>query len=167
MSEKGTPQDPVKMLAKMIKGMRIAMLSSVEADGTIHARPMATQDLEFNGTLWFFTQASSHKVEEVDRDPHVNVAFSDEGNARYVSMSGTAELVRDAAKIREYWSPILKAWFKGGPEDPDLALLKVSVQHAQYWDAPSSRMVRLAGIVRAAVTGEQYQGNSGTVNLPH
>lgn len=66
--------------------------------------------------------------------------------------------MRDKEKAKELWKPLLKAWFPKGLEDPDLALLKVSVESAEYWDAPSSKMVQIAGIAKAAVTGQRYQG---------
>jgi hypothetical protein len=37
-------------------------------------------------------------------------------------------------------------------DDPDLALLRVDVERAEYWDAPSGTMAEIAGFVKAAVT---------------
>jgi general stress protein 26 len=149
-------ENDVQRLAKLIKGIKVAMLATQEADGTLRSRPMATQEAEFDGTLWFFTQVSSHKVDEIDREQNVNVSYADEGDNRYVSVSGRARLVRDRAKIDELWSPILKAWFPKGKEDPEVALLHVDVEKAEYWDAPSSTIVKLVGFAKAMVTGQPY-----------
>ena len=150
-------ENDVQKLAKLIKGIKVAMLTTQEADGTLRSRPMATQDAEFDGTLWFFTQASSHKVDEIDREHNVNVSYADESDNRYVSVSGRARLVRDRAKIDELWSPILKAWFPKGKDDPEIALLRVDVEKAEYWDAPSSTLVKLVGFAKAMVTGQPYK----------
>ncbi|HSN88084.1 MAG TPA: pyridoxamine 5'-phosphate oxidase family protein [Thermoanaerobaculia bacterium] len=145
----------VEKLRELIKGIRIAMLTTVDQDGSLRSRPMATQQTELDGDLWFFTSHSSAKVGEVGREHQVNVSYSDPDDQRYVSVSGTASVLRDRAKAEELWNPALKAWFPKGLDDPDLALLKVEVQKAEYWDAPSSTMVYLAGLAKAAVTGKR------------
>lgn len=160
--------DDVKKLAKLIKGIEIAMLTTRDDDGTLRARPMQTQNREFDGTLWFFTQASSHKVLEIDHEHQVNLSYAKPDDNRYVSVSGTATLVRDRAKIDELWSPVLKAWFPKGKDDPEVALLKVDVAKAEYWDAPNSTIVKLVGFAKAVLTGQQYRPgeNEKLNNLP-
>lgn len=153
-------QDNIKKLHDLIKDIRFAMLTTVEDDGTLHSRPMATQEFEFDGDLWFFTAADAAKVKEAQHDRHVNVSYSDPHNQKYVSVSGKAELVRDRTKIEELWNPLFKAWFPDGLEDPNLALLKVNVDKAEYWDSPSSKVVRLLGFAKAVITGKPI-GNPG------
>jgi general stress protein 26 len=143
-------------LREKIHGIRIAMLTTLEADGSLHSRPMATQKTEIDGDLWFFTAAGSTKAQDVQRDQRVNLSYADPDSQRYVSVSGLARLVRDRAKAAELWNPVLKAWFPKGLEDPDLALLRVEIEKAEYWDAPSSKMVQLAGFLKAIVTGKRY-----------
>lgn len=146
-----------KKLGELIDGIQFAMLTSVSQEGTLHSRPMATQQVEFDGDLWFFTGASTEKVGEVQHEHQVNVAYADPQNQRYVSVAGTARLVRDQAKIKELWKPALKAWFPKGLDDPDLALLKVEVASAEYWDSPSSTVAQVVGFAKALVTGQRAQ----------
>ena len=157
----------VEKLRDLIKGISFAMLTTVDEDGSLRSRPMQTQETEFNGELWFFTSASSPKVDEVQRDQRVNVSYADPDDNRYVSLSGTATLVRDREKIKELWKPVLKAWFPDGLEDPDLALLRVKVEKAEYWDSPSSKMVQLAGFLKAIATGQrlEYAGENEKLEL--
>ena len=147
--------DHIKQLGKLIKDVKIAMLTTREADGTLRSRPMTTQQFEFDGDLWFFIGASSSAVKEVQHENNVNLSYANPDDTAYVSASGTAQLVRDQAKIKELWNPILKAWFPQGLDDPDLALLKVHVTQAEYWDAPSSTLVQIAGFVKAIATGKR------------
>ncbi|MBD0325974.1 MAG: pyridoxamine 5'-phosphate oxidase family protein, partial [Pyrinomonadaceae bacterium] len=138
----------------------------VEADGTLRSRPMSTQQVEFDGDLWFFTRASAPKVDEVRRDERVNVSYAKPEDQRYVSISGTAQIVRDRRKIEELWKPELKAWFPKGLEDPDIALLKINVEQAEYWDSPSSTMAHIFGFVKAIATGQTYEpGENEKINL--
>lgn len=153
-----TRGEHVAKLWSLIKNIKVAMLTTVLPDGTLHSRPMQTQEMEFDGDLWFFTGASSPKVGEIDRSQNTNVAFSDPASNTYVSVAGTAEVVRDEAKAAQLWKPAYKAWFPKGLEDPELALLKVRVESAQYWDSPSSTVVHIAGFIKAAVTGTPYSG---------
>ena len=152
-------KDAVEKLGSLIKDIKFAMLTTVHEDGSLHSRPMATQQQEFDGDLWFFTKADSSKVEDARRERHVNVSYAEPENQKYLSVSGTAEIVRDRAKMEELWNPIYKAWFPKGLEDPEIALLKVNVEGAEYWDTPSAKMVQLIGYVKAMVTGEPYKAS--------
>jgi general stress protein 26 len=151
------PED-VKRLGEKIKGIRIAMLTTFHEDGTLRSRPMATQQMEFDGDLWFLTYADSPKVGEVQKDQQVNLSYAAPDDNRYVSVSGTAQLVRDRQKIDELWNPFYKAWFPNGKDDPNIALLKVNVTSAEYWDASSSKMVMLYHIAKSAITGKEDMG---------
>ncbi len=166
MSNQTDHSERIKKLSEMIKDIEIAMLTTAEPDGTLRSRPMATQKFEFDGDLWFFTRASSPKVDEIEQEHRVNVSYAAPDKQRYVSVSGRARLVRDKSKIKELWSPVLKAWFPEGLDDPDLALLKVSVEQAEYWDSPSSTVAHLVGFVKAVATGTTYQpGENEKLNL--
>ncbi len=156
----------IEKIAKMIKDIDFGMLTTMDEDGTLHSRPMsANRNVEFNGDVWFFTFGNSHKVLEAQKNPNVNVSFSDIKNQTYVSLTGTAELVRDKAKIKELWEPILKAWFTDGLDTPDLALLKVSAHKAEYWDSPGNFLSKTIELVRA-LTGQPVEiGENKKVDL--
>jgi general stress protein 26 len=149
MAQTSDRQESIAKLNELIKDIEVAMLTTYEQDGSLHSRPMATQKIEFDGVLWFFTRASSHKVQEVERDHHVNVAYSAADKQRFVSVSGMARLVKDRQKMEELWNPAYKAWFPDGLDDSDLALLKVTVEHAEYWDSPSSFVAHALGFAKA------------------
>jgi general stress protein 26 len=155
-----TRDEAIAKLRGLVKGIDIAMLTTVDStDGTLRSRPMSTNgDIEFDGDLWFFTRASSHKVDEIERSPQVNASFAQPEKQNYVSMSGTAVLVTDREKMKELWTPHLKAWFPQGTDDPDMALLKVNVDKAEYWDAPSSLVVHAYGMLKATLTGQSPKG---------
>jgi general stress protein 26 len=137
----------------MMKGIQTAMLTTEDA-GHLRARPMVASQQGFDGTLWFFTRRSSHKVAEVGADHQVGVSYADSGKQDYVSLSGTATLVTDKASIEAHWSEAMRTWFPKGKDDPEVALLKVTVEAAEYWDAPNSTMVHAYGYVKAVMTGE-------------
>lgn len=148
--------DSVNKLVELIKDSKFAMLTTIHEDGSLRSRPMATQQVEFNGDLWFFTGLGTSKVHELREHQQVNVAYSNPDDNSYVSVSGTASIMRDRDKMRELWNPAYKAWFPKGLDDPDICLLKVEVQGAEYWDAANSKLVQLAGFVKAVVTGKRH-----------
>lgn len=160
MSQQKYANSDTKLLNEKMKGVRMAMLTTVEEDGSLRSRPMATQDREFDGNLWFLTQASTPKVDEVQQDRHVNLAYAKPDDNLYVSVSGTAELVQDRQKVKDFWKPFFKAWFPKGEDDPDLALLKVRVESAEYWDAPSGKMGMLYSVVKGLATGGRDAGEN-------
>ncbi len=160
-----TREDSINKLGNLIKDVPVAMLTTIDW-GVLRSRPMQTQDVDFDGDLWFFTSSETHKTEEIEKDRRVNVSYSAPESNTYVSATGTAEIVSDRAKIEELWNPVYKAWFPKGLDDPNLVLLKVTVEQAEYWDSPSSAIVQITGLVKALVTGEGADGGEhGKVQL--
>ena len=149
----GEREAALAKIVELVKRINIGMLTT-ESQGRLHSRPMSTNgEVEFDGDLWFFTYGNSHKVDQIQADPQVNVAFADNRNHVYISLTGTARLVRDKAKIRELWRPSLKLYFPKGIDEPDIALLKVSVDQAEYWDGSKSWLAQVVEMTRALATG--------------
>ena len=154
MAEK-TEQEQRETVKQLVKDARIAMLTTMTGDGRHVSRPMALQDVEFDGDLWFFTYTDSDLVSQVTANPQVNVSFSDPKQQAWVSIAGTASRVDDRAKAEELWNPMLKAWFPDGLETPNLTMVKVHGETAEYWEsAHSSKVITLIGYAKAAVTGK-------------
>lgn len=154
-------------LKELIQKIEVAMLTT-EDGKHLRSRPMSTSKLDAEGNLWFFTNEFSSKVDEIEADRQVNLAYAAKDTNTYVSISGKASIVHDKDKVDELWSPILKAWFPEGKDDPTIALLKVVPEQAEYWDGSDSKMVQLFKIGKAAITGGGYEAGEdehGKVNL--
>jgi general stress protein 26 len=154
MGNSARRDEGVAKIRELIEGIRFAMLTTVCPDGSLHSRPMAAMNAGFDGTLWFFTKASSHKVDEVRGDHHVNVAYAAPDDSTWVTLSGVASLSRDKAKMEELWTPELKAYFPEGLDDPDIALIKVDVRNGEYWEGPGAVAYAIE-LVASVVTGER------------
>jgi general stress protein 26 len=148
--------DDVAKLVELTKDIRIAMLTTVEENGSFTARPMAQQQVEPDGSLWFFAERDAHVVTHIGINPHVGVALS--SGDSWVSINGTAALVDDVQKKRELWNPVVEAWLPQGAEDPAVVLIRVESESAEYWDTPGGRVASVFSFVKAKVTGEPYQG---------
>ncbi len=158
--------DPIAKLGTMVKGIKFAMLTTVDPDGSLASRPMACQQTDFDGDMWFFTQKTSGKILSLMKDQHVNLGYASPSDNRYVSVSGRAELVEDAHKAKELWIPFYRTWFPKGLEDRNLILIRVRVETAEYWDSPSSMVVQLIGFAKAVLTGQtQEEGAHERLNL--
>ena len=149
-----TRKNSIEKIRKLTEDIDFCMLTTIDA-GHMRSRPMSTQQTEFDGDLWFFTDDNTHKIDEIAKDNRVCAAYAKPASDTYVSISGRAEVVRDPAQMEELWSPVLKAWFPDGLEDPHLCLLKVTAEQAEYWDSPSGKLVQLFGFVKAIATGEE------------
>lgn len=159
MTAPRTESDDLEKMRELVKEIDFCMLTTFDENGDLHSRPMSSNgDIDPNGDLWFFTYGSSHKVGEIQKKPKVNASFADTDKHRYVSITGRAALVRDRAKIEELWEPQFKIWFPKGTDEPDIALLRVSVEKAEYWDSPSSSIARAFHFVSALVTGTEMSG---------
>jgi len=157
MADKVAVSHDVSKLVDRIKDIKIAMMTTIENGNELHSRPMYTTKPEEDGTLWFFTEQDSSKVQEVREDRHINLGYADPGQNLYVAISGTAKVVTDRAKIKELWSEPLRGWFPNGSDDPNIALLKVTIDRGEFWDTPSSTLLRAYAYAKAVVTGERDQ----------
>jgi len=154
METKPQTNEKLEKVRELIGDIRIAMMTTVDENGHLQSRPMAALEMDESATIWFFARKSSPKVDQIEQqERRVNLAFADVGDASYVSISGTADEIDDRAKINELWNPQAKAWFPDGKDDPELTLLRVHTNMAEYWDANSSAMVRLFQQAAAAITG--------------
>ncbi len=149
-----TKEETLKTVGEKIKGMHTCMF--VTMNGTEHrGRPLATQDVDFDGSVWFMTQADSRKVSDIKANNHVALMYGD-GSIKFVSMDGTAELSQDKAKIKELWNPFYKAWFEN-EDDPNIMLIKVSVTSGEYWDHKGGKLGAYADMAVSAVTGKTME----------
>jgi len=141
----------------LIKDIKFGMFTARHGDGKLHSRPMTTLNGsdERGGVLWFFMRRGGEPALDISRDADVNVAYADPGGDAYVSVSGAARIVDDPAKKKALWNPLAQAWFPGGVGDPDLALVAVTIEQAEYWDVHSNKAEKLYEIAKAALTGTQ------------
>ena len=144
-----------ELLWELIKDTRFAMFTTRHRNGHLHSRPMTTQNgrVDEDDSLWFFMSRSGDPYADIATDPTVNVAYANPSKDHYVSVSGTAVVVDDLTRKKELWSRMAGAWFPGGVDDPDLALVQVRITHASYWDVKSNKLVQLYAIAKAVATG--------------
>jgi general stress protein 26 len=145
------PGDSAK-LGQLIRDIRVALLTTMDRDGNLHTRPVQTLQVEGDQALWFFTDWSSAKVDELNHDVRVSLGYADPAKNVYCAVSGFGRLLRDTQKAKQLWSVEQRAFYPDGPEDERLALLRVQIEHAEYWIAPG-RTSYIVALVTAAITG--------------
>jgi general stress protein 26 len=158
-----TQQEQEQKVRDLIKGTRLAMLTSVDEHGRLVSKPMATQDVDFDGEVWFIAERDSEKVRNITANPNVNVAYA--SSSAWVSLSGDASVVDDTARLAELWNTFTDAWLEGGPDNPNNILIRVDATGAEYWDAPGSKVTQLVNLVKAKTTGRRFEGDNETVDL--
>ena len=147
-------EEALKKFKKLAEEVNICMFMTNTQDENEHTRPMATVDVEDNGTLWFYTDIRSIKVEEVTMDRQVHLTYAHPGKDSYMDVRGTSSIVTDKALIKAKWKPVVKAYFPNGADDPNIALMKVQPQSVYYWESESGKMVQFIKQAVAAVTGK-------------
>ncbi len=159
MSESGVA-DNRQALYDLIDKIDVAIMTTRSSDGTLVSRPMQTQRRDADATLWFMTNIETHKVEDLEHDPEINLNYYDAGSREWVSLSGTAIVSSDRARIREMYKKDWKAWFEdqggnrdGGPEDPRIALIAVRPRRASYFKSERSAPLAVFEIAKASITG--------------
>lgn len=147
----------IKLLKEKIEDVRICMFTTLSVNDEFSSRPMATANVEDDGSIWFFTNDYSLKSVEISKENKVSLAYSNPSSHTYLYVNGKAELIDNPDKKSTYYSIMVKAWFPKGLEDPGLTLIKVTPEVAEYWNSSSSKMVVAFNMLQAIVTGDRYQ----------
>ena len=151
-----TPKSDHDTLWELIKDIKYGMLTHRHVNGMLHAHPLTTQNrsIDENGMLYFFVSRATELGQRIQADGNVAVSYGDKGDDTWVSISGTATVSEDRKLKERLFNPMVKAWFPGGLDDPNLELIEVHIDHAEYWDIHESKMTQLLKMATAAVTGK-------------
>jgi len=161
---------------ELIDNIEAAMLTTRRADGHLQSRPMATQKRAEGADLWFVTSAGAPKLDDLSRDPHVNLAYFNASSGEWASVSGTAAISTDRATIRELFALDWKLWFPddgddprhGTPDDPRIVLIGVTIHAAVFLEVNKPKPVYLFESVKGWLTGTQPElGTTHVLNQPH
>lgn len=149
-----------QVLWDLIKDTRFCMLSHRHTDGTLHSHPLTTQnkDLGEDGCLYFFVSRSSEVGQRLQQDGNVNLAYANVEKDTWVSVTGTARISEDMQKKKELFNVMAKAWFPGGVDDPNLELVEVKIEEAEYWNVKENKLLQLLKMGKAAATGTRPKG---------
>jgi len=149
-----THEEGLQKLRDLMKDIKFGMLVTAHEGASFRSRPMTLLQTEPNGDMWFLTGKNSSIAEDIGSDSRVNVSFTDSEKSIFVSISGRAGLPDQPEKAKELWNPMYRTWFPKGLEDPNLALLKIDVEGAEYWDSPNGTVTYLFGVLKAIATGK-------------
>ncbi len=156
--------DKIKELAKAID-ICLFCTNLKENDG-LTTRPMSTQGVDEEGNIWFFSEKDSVKNHEIEADKKVQLLYSHPGKSNYMVVNGNAEIIIDRHKTEELWSPLVKTWFQGGKDDPNLSLIKVTPSKAYYWDVEGNQMINFFKMLASIATGATLvDAKEGNINI--
>lgn len=128
------------------------------------ARPLASNVERDNEAIFFLTDVNGLKDDQIERFPVVTLAYADTSGYKFVSITGTAKVTNDRARIKDLWTPDNKAFWES-ENDPDIRLITVTPEDAEVWDSPG-RIVSAVKMLTAAVTGAKVElGNNRKVAL--
>lgn len=157
----------IKKLKELVKEIDICLFcTNLKTDDGSTCRPMAAQEVDEAGNIWFFSDIHSEKNTEIHLDKKVQLFFSHPGKSSYLVVNGEAEIILDQHKTAEIWSPLVKIWFKEGKDDPNLSLIKVEPSNAYYWDIDGNSMVNFFKMVASVATGTTLvNAKEGAINI--
>lgn len=144
-------QEDIETFRQLIKGIDIAMVTTQSEEGLV-SRPMKTQEVEFDGDLWFFTKMQTDKYDEIKHDSHVNVAYVGKS---YVSVRGKAEIVDDLEKKKEYWTKAHEKIMQTNYDDPNVILIKIKAEAAEYWE--TGNFIKNIAFMYKRLTGQKAE----------
>lgn len=146
-------QDQINTITAKIKDVRFGMFTTLDGDNALSSRPLTCQQIDNEGNIWFFASDEAAFTHELSQHPQVNISFAKPEHNLYLSLSGQAYVLRDRAKARELWNPLVRGMLPGGLDDTHLVLIRVRIQSAEYWDAGAGAMKQLFHFAKAAISG--------------
>lgn len=156
----------IAKLKELVDHNSICMFTSNVDEVPLPTRPMTTQEVDDEGNFWFFSSKVSHKNDEISSDSRVQLLFANTSESEFLTVYGKASIIEDRRKVEELWSPLVKAWFQEGKDDPDLTLIKVTPETAYYWEPKQNKMVTLFKMAASAVSGKQMDiGKQGRIEV--
>jgi general stress protein 26 len=159
-------EEAVKKLKEMVSDIRTCIMITSGKTGARASRPMAAVETDHLGNIWFFTSLQSNKIKDIELDHFVQLVFAHPGKDSYLDIRGRANVITDTASIKEKWTPLVKAWFPDGSEDPNLCLLQIKTDEVHYWDTTSSKMINMLKAAISVVAGKPLvEGVHGELNV--
>jgi len=140
--------------------------TSVTAGNSVGARPMAVQEVDDEGNLWFLSAEDSHKNEELDHNSAVRLYFQGSPHTDFLMLEGIATVSCDQARIKDLWKPQMKTWFTEGENDPRIRVIKVAPTHGYYWDTKHGMTVAAIKMLIGAALGKTIDDSiEGTLSV--
>ena len=166
MDKEMSQSEAMAKIWDLIRDVKVAMLTTNGSQGKLRSRPMASQESGFDGDLWFLSRQQSGKVDEIEHGSRVSLTYVNNDRHAYVALSGTADLTKNRERIQQLWKPIDAAWFPQGEDDPDIIAIKVTIEEAEYWEAPGNTLVRGYHLLKAIAThGKSQPGEHEKIAL--
>lgn len=145
--------EAIEKLQALVKSQGTCLFATHLTQLPLQVRPMSTQHVDDNGAFWFFSSSTSNKNRDILENSRVQLFYCNPSSSEFLSVYGTCGIGTDRKKFDELWSPLVKAWFPSGKDDPTLTLLRVAPEEAHYWDTKCGSTIAFLKIVAAAVTG--------------
>lgn len=160
-------REAIDKLKSMVEKIDIGMMCTNTAEMVnLHAVPMSRQEVDDNGNLWFLFSSESETFQNLQKDKHISVLYSDVSNYNFLSINGIAEVSTDQARIEKYWNKMVEGWFEKGKDDPTIRVLKVTPSEAHYWDNKSNKLVTFLKVAVSAISGQKMDiGREGEINI--
>ena len=166
MNEDLNNKEAVDKLISMVKDINVAIFCTELTKTPLQSRPMSVQDVDDQGNLWFISSSTSNKNFEILKDSQVQLFFANNSSSQYISIYGNATIYKDQDKIDELWSPVIKAWFEDGKNDPRVTVIKVTPSDAYYWDTKDGKIISLLKMAGSAIFGTTSDvGVEGKLNI--
>jgi general stress protein 26 len=148
-------QEAIDKIKDIAGDIKTCMFCTSALGVLFETRPMATQEVDDEGNIWFLSMKNSHKDREIKQDDQVQLVYADNASSTYMVVYGHADVFYDRQKVEELWNPLIKTWFNEGKDDPNISVIRVRPDDAYYWDTKNGRMVSFMKIVAGAVMGKE------------
>ena len=154
-------QAQMDTIQAMVKDIKYTMMTTRNGENHLHSCPMNTTETSIGAKeIWFIGHKPSETVDNIKQNPEVNLAYVTQESDKYLSISGTAELVEDEEKLNELWSVMYNAYFEQGKDDPQVQLIKVVPHGAEYW-ANGNAITSAVKMAAAALTDNAVEKSLG------
>ena len=158
-------EEAVAKLQSLVEGSNTCMFATNLTEAPFHVCPMRVQEADYEGRLWFFSEADSTHNKHINADPRVQLIFTNTPEMEFLTVYGTATISTDRILIDRLWNGLVEAWFDG-KDDPRISIICVQLASAHYWDTEDGKLITMAKILTRAATGSDIPiGQEGDLKV--
>lgn len=116
-------QEAINQGLELVNRSTIAMLGTNGEDGFPNIKAMLKMENEGLKKIWFITNTSSKRVEQIKKNSKACVYFVDPNEFKGLMLIGNIKIFQDKSSRQHLWREGFERYYPLGVDDPDYSVL--------------------------------------------
>ncbi len=118
---------------RLIERSTICLLGTNGEDGCPNIKAVMNAKHEGISKIWFSTNTSSRRVQQLKRDNRACVYYVDDKDFKGLMLTGTIQILQDLKSRQMLWADGDERYYPLGVKDPDYSVLCFTARKGNYY----------------------------------